>query len=426
MSKELHETMEIEERLIIFAVEQESRKYQAAIEIDGSLDELEELIDTAGGAAVARITQKRPRIHPGHYFGKGKVGELKMMMDTYEATGVVCDDELSPAQLRNLESMLDAKVVDRTMVILDIFAGRALSGEGKIQVELAQLKYRLTRLTGQGVSMSRLGGGIGSKGPGEKKLETDRRYIKDRIDELNKEADEIKVHRELLRLQREKKGTPVVSLVGYTNSGKSTIINYLTDAGVLAEDKLFATLDTTTRKVSLPNSSEILLTDTVGFIQKLPHQLIQAFRATLEELQFADILLHVVDASSPKREEHMAVVYKTLEDLGCKDTPVITIFNKMDRDIALPLPIDELARDTCEISAVSGMGMDGMLQKVEELLKTFRTSLKALIPYTEGSLVSWVHGRCEILTEEHTPEGVLLEVYVDEESAMRLGKYRKE
>ena len=295
--------------------------------------------------------------------------------------------------------MLETKVMDRTIVILDIFAGRAISGEGKIQVELAQLKYRMSRLTGMGASMSRLGGGIGTRGPGEKKLETDRRHIKERIAELNRDLKEIQTHRELLRSQRSKKGTPVVSLVGYTNAGKSTTLNVLTQAGVLAEDKLFATLDTTTRKVELPGGSEILLTDTVGFIQKLPHHLIQAFRATLEELKYADILLHVVDASNPNREEQMRVVYDTLRGLGCEDTPVITVYNKMDREVELPLPMDRMAREIVQISAGKQIGLEQMLATIEKLLKSFRKSMTVLLPYTEGALAGWVHGRCEIIRE---------------------------
>ena len=423
MAKELHELQELEERVILVAVETDERNSRSAMETDACLDELAELVKTAGAVTVARTVQKRERIHPGHYLGKGKIEELKEMAAAYEATGVVCDDELSPAQLKNLEQMLGLKVMDRTIVILDIFAARALSGEGKIQVELAQLKYRLSRLTGMGASMSRLGGGIGTRGPGEKKLETDRRYIKERIAELNREAQDIRTHRELLRAQRSKKGTPVISLVGYTNAGKSTILNFLSDAGVLAEDKLFATLDTTTRKVELPGGSEILLTDTVGFIQKLPHHLVQAFRATLEELQFADILLHVVDASDPNRAEHMQVVYQTLRELGCEDTPVITVFNKMDREIELPLPMDARAREIVQVSAAQGDGMETLLATVERLLQSFRKSMQVLLPYTEGGLLGWVHGRCEILREEHTAEGVLLEVYVDEESANRLARF---
>ncbi len=425
MAKTLHEIKETEERLILVGIEPDERE-KSGMDTEACLDELEELVKTAGGEAVGRMTQKRERVHPGHYLGKGKIEELKVMVQAMDATGVVCDDELSPAQLRNLEKMLDTKVMDRTIVILDIFAGRAMSGEGKIQVELAQLKYRLSRLTGLGASMSRLGGGIGTRGPGEKKLETDRRHIKERIAELNSELKEIKVHRELLRNQRNKKGTPVLALVGYTNAGKSTILNTLTEAGVLAEDKLFATLDTTTRKVELPNGSEILLTDTVGFIQKLPHHLIQAFRATLEELKYADILLHIVDASNPNREEHMEVVYDTLQDLGCGDTPVITIYNKMDCDVELPLPMDKQARDMVQISAQKGQGLEEMLARVETLLKSFRRSMKVLLPYTEGTLAGWVHGRCEILAEEHQADGVYLEIFVDEEAENRLSKYRLE
>ncbi|WP_405729230.1 GTPase HflX [Anaerotignum sp.] len=426
MAKELHELNDLEERVILVAVEMDDRRSRSAMETEACLDELEELIKTAGATAVARTIQKRERIHPGHYLGTGKIEELKTMLAAYDATGIVCDDELSPAQMKNLEQMLGTKVMDRTMVILDIFAARALSGEGKIQVELAQLKYRLSRLVGIGASMSRLGGGIGTRGPGETKLETDRRYIKERIAELNREAQDIRTHRELLRNQRSKKGTPVVSLVGYTNAGKSTILNYLSDAGVLAENKLFATLDTTTRKVELPGGSEIFLTDTVGFIQKLPHHLVQAFRATLEELQYADILLHVVDASNPNRAEHMKVVYETLKSLKCENTPVITVFNKMDNDVELPLPMDTMARDIVQVSAWKGDGMDLLLERIEKLLQSFRKSMTALVPYTEGSLIGWVHGRCEIIREEHTAEGVLLEVYVDEESANRLAKFKVE
>lgn len=418
----LHEIGQAEERLILVGIEQEGGR--SAMETEACLDELEELVKTAGGTAVGRMIQRRERVHPGHYLGKGKLEELKMMLHAFDATGVVCDDELSPAQLKNMEQILETKVMDRTIVILDIFAARALSGEGKIQVELAQLKYRLSRLAGLGTSLSRLGGGIGTRGPGEKKLETDRRHIKERIAELNREAGEIRTHRELLRAQRQKKSTPVVSLAGYTNAGKSTLINTLTGAGVLAENKLFATLDTTTRKVELPNGSEILLTDTVGFIQKLPHHLIQAFRATLEEMKYADILLHVVDASNPKREEQMRVVYQTLEELGCGDTPVITVYNKMDLQPEMPLPQDGHARDAVRISAASGEGLEELLESIERLLQTFRRTMRALVPYTEGGLIGWMHGRCEILREEHTAEGVLLEAAVDEEAANRLEKYR--
>lgn len=422
MSKDttLHSTEKIEERVILVAID---RQHQA-METEACLDELEELVQTAGAVTVGRIVQKRENPHPAHYVGKGKLEEISIMLQALDATGIICDDELSPAQLKNMEQALCVKIMDRTMLILDIFAGRAFSKEGKIQVELAQLKYRLSRLTGIGASMSRLGGGIGTRGPGEKKLETDRRYIKERIAELNGEAKEIESHRQLLRNQRTKKGTPVVSLVGYTNAGKSTILNALTDAGVLAEDKLFATLDTTTRMVRLSGGSEILLTDTVGFIQKLPHHLIQAFRATLEELKYADILLHVVDASSKSRQEHIQVVYDTLKYLGCEQTPVITVYNKMDRDVEIPLPVDHTARDFVRLSAKTGEGMNNMLETIEILVKSFRKSMRVLIPFSQGQLLDLIHGKCEILEESHTAEGTVIEAYVNEETENRLKKYK--
>lgn len=412
---------EIKEQVILVGVEMDNDRL--SMDIETRLDELEELVQTAGGTAVGRMIQKRERMHPGHYLGKGKMEELQMMIRALDATGIVCDDELSPAQLRNMEEILQTKVMDRTMVILDIFAARAFSKEGKVQVELAQLKYRLSRLAGFGISMSRLGGGIGTRGPGEKKLETDRRYIKERILELSSQIKDMETHRTLLRNQRSKKGIPTVSLVGYTNAGKSTLINTLTDAGVLAEDKLFATLDTTTRKAVLPEGSEILLTDTVGFIQKLPHHLIQAFRATLEELKYADILLHVVDASNVNREDQMKVVYETLAALGCEGTPVITVFNKMDQEVEMPLPVDHHAREQVGISAKTGQGLQQLLTQTEELLKSFRHNIKVLVPYQQGALLSLAHNRCVIFSENHVEEGVILELSVDEEMEQRLKPY---
>ena len=421
MSKEVR-TYEVEdavERVILVAAD----LGEPGMDTEACLDELDELINTAGAVSVGRITQKRDRRHAGHYLGKGKIEEIGIMADALDATGIVFDDELSPSQIRNIEKMLQMKIMDRTMVILDIFAARALSKEGKIQVELAQLKYRLSRLSGIGASMSRLGGGIGTRGPGEKKLETDRRYVKNRISELKKELEELRVHRELLRNQRGKVGYPVVSLVGYTNAGKSTILNSLTEAGVLAEDKLFATLDTTTRNVILPGGSSVYLTDTVGFIQKLSHHLVQAFKATLEELKYADILLHVVDASNPNRIEHMEVVYKTLKELGCEDKPVITIFNKMDKEIDLPLPIDSVCTKNVETCAKDKEGLSNMLVVIEEVIQTFRQSVKVLIPFTEGTLLSMVHERCEIISEVYTAEGTEVELFADEELHNRLKKF---
>lgn len=408
------------EQVVLVAVDQD-REGMAA---EACLDELEELAQTAGAETVGRVIQKREGVHPGHYVGKGKIEEIEMAVRAYDATGIICDDELSPAQIRNLSEMLKIKVMDRTMLILDIFAQRALSSEGKIQVELAQLKYRLSRLAGIGVSMSRLGGGIGTRGPGETKLETDRRYIKSRIAELNRNLKEIETHRQLLRSGRERRGVPVLSLVGYTNAGKSTLLNALTDAGVLAEDKLFATLDTTTRQVELPSGSGCLLTDTVGFIQKLPHHLVQAFRATLEEMRYADVLLHVVDASNPNREEQMEVVYETLKSLGCEKTPVITVFNKMDREVELPLPYDKRAAASCRISAKTGEGFPQMLAVVEEVLSSFRKPVTVLLPYDQGQLLSLLHERGDIRSLEHVPEGTKVTAYVEDALEKRIEKYK--
>ncbi|MBE6007868.1 MAG: GTPase HflX [Lachnospiraceae bacterium] len=417
--KELYETKTEKERVILVGIENED----STMGVDACLDELEELINTAGAEVVGRLVQKRERPHPGHYLGKGKLEELEVMVNAYDATGIVCDDDLSPAQMRNLEQIIKTKIMDRTMVVLDIFAQRASSREGKIQVELAQLKYRLSRLTGMGTVLSRLGGGIGTRGPGEKKLEMDRRHIKESISQLNHELKEIRTHRQLLRTGREKSGTPVVALVGYTNAGKSTILNRLTQAGVLEEDKLFATLDTTTRKVELPGGSEIMLTDTVGFIQKLSHHLVEAFKATLEELKFADILLHVVDSSNPSREEHMEVVYKTLKDLGCEGKPVITVFNKIDKDVELPLPFDKNSSLSLAISAYNENDLVKLIKGIEDILKTFRNPLKVVIPYSDGAIIGMIHGKCDVLSEEHTENGYEIELYADEEMENRLDKY---
>lgn len=419
MAKEtkLYEVEKPAERVILVAVDEDGSMKE------DFLNELEELAQTAGAVTVGRLIQKREKRHPGHYIGKGKAEELKLMIAALDADGIITDDELSPAQMRNLEDMLDTKVMDRTMVILDIFAARALSNEGKIQVELAQLKYRLTRLSGQGTSLSRLGGGIGTRGPGEKKLETDRRYIKERISELESSLRDIETHRELLRSGRDKKGVINVSLVGYTNAGKSTLLNKLTDAGVLAEDKLFATLDTTARNLKLPGGTSIILTDTVGFIRKLPHHLIRAFRATLEEMKYADILIHVVDASNPDRAQQMHTVYETLKELGCEKTPVITAFNKMDRDVELPLPLDACARETVKISAKEGAGTEELASAVENLIKSFKKHIKVVIPYSEGKLMAMVYSRCEVIHEEHREDGVCADLYADSEMENRLEKY---
>ena len=304
------ETKQTEERVILVAVRQSDDD-----NTDRSLDELEELASTAGAVTVTRIIQNREAIHPGTYVGKGKIEEIRDAIYMYDATGIICDDELSPAQMANLEEALEVKIMDRTLVILDIFAARANTGEGKIQVELAQLKYRATRLVGLRSSLSRLGGGIGTRGPGETKLEMDRRLIHQRIAQLKRELADVVTHRELTRNQRKRAGVPVIAIVGYTNAGKSTLLNTLTDADVLEEDKLFATLDPTTRSLTLESGQEVLLTDTVGFISKLPHQLVDAFKSTLEEAVYADMLIHVVDASNPDMDAQMYTVYDTLDKL---------------------------------------------------------------------------------------------------------------
>ena len=334
-----------------------------------SLDELEELARTAGAVTVGRVIQKREQIHPGTYVGKGKIDEIKELLWETEAIGIICDDELSPAQLGNLQDALDTKVMDRTLIILDIFAERASTSEGKIQVELAQLKYRQSRLVGLGKSLSRLGGGIGTRGPGEKKLEMDRRLIKGRIAQLNRELKEVKRHREVTREQRNRNHLPVVAIVGYTNAGKSTLLNKLTGASVLEEDKLFATLDPTTRGLKLQSKQEILLTDTVGFIRKLPHHLIEAFKSTLEEAKYADIILHVVDASNPQLDEQMHIVYETLQQLEVVNKPIITAFNKQDKADGEMIIRDFKADYIVKISAKTGEGLSGLLETIEEVLR---------------------------------------------------------
>ena len=342
----LYEVEQETERVILVGVSQ-----QDGDDAEDSVAELAELVETAGAVVVGTLIQKRENIHPGTYVGTGKVFELEELIEETGATGIVCDDELSPAQLKNLEEALKTKVMDRTLIILDIFAARASTSEGKIQVELAQLKYRLSRLSGLGRSLSRLGGGIGTRGPGEKKLEMDRRLINSRVAQLNRELKEVQRHREVNRQQRKRSGIPVVAVVGYTNAGKSTLLNHLTNAEVLEEDKLFATLDPTTRILELTNHQKVLMTDTVGFIRKLPHHLIDAFRSTLEEAKYADIILHVVDASNPQMDKQMYIVYDTLRNLEVEGKKIITAFNKTDR-IGQPEPLHDFrAERTVHISA---------------------------------------------------------------------------
>lgn len=400
---------EVEERVILVGVSMQRQEEETA----ASIEELEDLAKTAGAKTIGISIQNRDKVHPGTYIGKGKIEEIKELVAQLGATGIICDDELSPVQLRNLERELNAKVIDRTILILDIFAKHAHTKEGKLQVELAQLKYSLTRLTGLGESLSKLGGGIGTRGPGEKKLEMDRRYIRDRIGILKEELVEMKRHRDLLREGRKKIGKPMIAIVGYTNAGKSTILNQLTDAGVLQEDKLFATLDPTTRNLSLPEGKEILLTDTVGFVRKLPHHLIQAFKSTLEEAAFADILLHVVDSSSPQAHRHMEVVYETLNKLGAGEKPVLTIFNKIDKDGADVSLKDLKAFKAINTSAIKGIGFDEMLRILEEKLQEDKVLIKTTIPYDQGSTLQAIRVYGQILKESYENDGTYIEAYVD-------------
>lgn len=412
---ELYDMSDLEEKVILVAVCVEDGD-----DTKESLDELEELAKTAGAVTVAKVVQNREKVHPGTYIGKGKIDEVRMLAEELGATGVVCDDELSPAQLKNLEEQLQIKVIDRTVMILDIFASRAQTREGKIQVELAQLKYRSTRLVGLGSSLSRLGGGIGTRGPGEKKLEIDRRLIRDRISILKRELEGVKQARETLRVKRSKNPIPVVAIVGYTNAGKSTLLNTLTNAGVLEEDKLFATLDPTTRNLTLESGQQILITDTVGFIRKLPHHLIEAFRSTLEEAKFADIILHVVDLSNPVADKQMHVVYETLEGLGIKDKPIITAFNKID-NVAEEVSIKDLKADkTVKISAKNAINLEGLLDSIEGILRDQKVLVEKVFPYGEAGKIQAIRKYGQLLEESYTEDGIYVKAYVPKEVFLAL------
>ena len=425
----LHETGEKKERLILVGVSLDrpmAGLYTTAGQDDtaDSLLELAELVETAGAEAVGTVIQNREAIHPGTYIGKGKIEEVKQLLWGEEADGIVCDDELSQKKIKNLEEELDTKVMDRTMVILDIFAARAATKEGKIQVELAQLKYRSSRLIGLR-NLSRLGGGIGTRGPGEKKLEVDRRLIRSRIAQLNRELKEVVQARETTRKQRSRTRIPLFSIVGYTNAGKSTLLNALTGSEVLEMDQLFATLDPTTRGLELASGEQVLLTDTVGFIRKLPHHLIDAFRSTLEEAKYADAILHVVDCSNPDAERQIHIVYDTLHGLGIGDKTVITVFNKCDREEADRELKDLRADRTVYVSAKQGMGLEQLKKLLEEILREQKILIEQVFSYQEAGKIQQIRGKGQLLTEEYREDGIFVKAWLPKETYQQLRSHNR-
>lgn len=409
------QTSEIKEKFILVGVETGKDR------MEESLTELEELLETAGGESVGRVIQNLESINKATYVGKGKVAEIRELAEELGADGIVCDDELSPAQLSNLKDELDIKVLDRTLVILDIFAAHAKSSEGKLQVELAQLKYRSSRLTGLGKNLSRLGGGIGTRGPGESKLETDRRAIRERVAQLKSEIEKIESSRETLRKHRMNDGIPVIAIVGYTNAGKSTFLNKITDAGILAEDKLFATLDPTTRNLKIPDGEEVLFTDTVGFISKLPHNLVDAFKSTLEEAKYSDLILQVADASNPEVDEQMKVVYRTLEELKVTGKPVVTFLNKQDKLEEEKIIKDLKADAVLKGSAKTGEGIDELLSKITEILREGKVLIDTVLSYADTSKISVIRKKGQLLSEEYEGDGIKVKAYVPKAVAGQLG-----
>lgn len=405
------------EKVVLFAVTEKGEIKKA----EDSLIELAELTQTAGGEVVGQMIQPLEAVNKRTYLGKGKVEELKALVEAVGAQAVIADDELAPSQIRNLEEALGVKVLDRALLILDIFAQRAATREGILQVEAAQLADSLTRLIGEGHALSRQGGGIGTRGAGEKKLETDRRHIRLRLGILRKELKELEAQREMNREVRRKQGYPLIAIVGYTNAGKSSLLNKLTEADVLAEDKLFATLDTTTRALALSSKQTVMLTDTVGFIRKLPHHLVEAFRSTLEEAAVADLILHVVDGANPFEEKHRQVVYETLAQIGADQIPVITVFNKKDiwpEEIVLR---DEMAEMTASVSVRTGDGLEELLAKIEEMIRNLKPYIRTTIPYADGQKVDFIRRYGQVVKEEYTENGTYLEAYLEEAYIRKLG-----
>lgn len=405
---ELYEIKEEQEQVILVAASVNDR-----ISVEDSFDELEELVRTAGASVIGRFVQSRQAMDIATYIGSGKVTELRELILESGATGIVCDDELTPSQMNNLERELNTKIMDRTMVILDIFAARASTREGKLQVELAQLRYRSTHLIGMGSILSRQGGGIGTRGPGEKQLEIDRRRIRERISRLKAELEQVKTNRSTQRKRRMANGVPVVCIVGYTNAGKSTLLNTLTQSEVLAEDKLFATLDPTTRNLMLPDGQQVLITDTVGFIRKLPHHLIQAFRSTLEEARYSDYILHVVDASNPQMDIQMHTVYETLRELEIEGKPVLTAFNKIDKEEVPEVLKDFQADAVYRISARNGTGLEELLNGIGKAIRESRVYFEHVYAYQDAARIAQIRRKGQILEEEYREDGILIRAFVD-------------
>ena len=389
---------------------------------EASLAELEELVKSAGAVPEFTLTQKLQRPESATFVGSGKLLEIKELCEAQELDLIVVDSELTPTQIKNIENFTDVRVIDRTTLILDIFAQRARSKEGKLQVELAQLKYLLPRLTGKGIEMSRLGGGIGTRGPGETKIETDRRHIRRRMETLKDELAEVEKHRHMLRRRREKDGVITCAIVGYTNAGKSTLMNTLTDAGVLAQDKLFATLDPTTRTAVLPDGQKVLFTDTVGFINKLPHNLVDAFRSTLEEAGYADIIIHVIDASDPQAEMHRKVVYDTLRELDISGRPVITVWNKSDLAEEDALFRDFDADASVKISAKTGAGLDDFYCEVAGILRESRVCIDTVISYKDTAIIAEIRRAGQLICEEYEADGIHIKAYAPRALVNRISK----
>ena len=414
-------TMEqaVQERAVLVGLNADCFKQEQTAD-DESLRELEELLQTAGGICTGKVLQNRHTPDPHSFIGEGKAMEVRQLVEATGSTMVIFDNELSPGNIRALEELIGVTVLDRSALILDIFAQRAKTKEGRLQVELAQYKYLLPRLSGMGASLSRQGGGIGTRGPGETKLESDRRHIRERIDRLEGELEQVRKVRSVQRERRMKNAIPVVAIVGYTNSGKSTLLNQLTGAGIPANDRLFDTLDTTSRLLTVSDNLDVILSDTVGFISKLPHHLVNAFRATLEELEYADLLLHVIDASDPYPEQHIAVVEKLIAQLARPGTPVLKCYNKADLVYTDEIP---RGKNIVAISAKKGINMDGLLSAIEKALDQARHQVQLLLPYAQGGLVETLHDNARVLKVEYTADGIQVDAIVDSILLGRLRQY---